>query len=185
MQPVAFWSGSFAFDAVKARLMADDFVKPRYPSYMSVVRQIYSEGGVRAFYRGLTPCLLRAAPVNVRRLILDRTDTAGFGALRLGNRDARDERAASPITMFIVYVLAVGEHAGAVAEGPGSGVGNGCARVALTTTGTMPPVSTLIDGCPTAPSSELIGPPCAVMEISVQSADRPAGLSTHRRSDRT
>jgi len=66
----AFWSGSFAFDSVKARIMADDFVKPRYSSYGDVVRQIYAEGGVRAFYRGLTPCLLRAAPVNASALFV-------------------------------------------------------------------------------------------------------------------
>lgn len=47
--------------------MADDFVKPRYNSWMAAARQIYAEGGMRAFYRGLTPCLIRAAPTNVRR----------------------------------------------------------------------------------------------------------------------
>lgn len=99
--------------------------------------------------------------------MLDPTHSLGLGSLRLGDRHASHERAASPLELFIVYSLAVGEHAGAVALGPGSGVGNGCARVALTTTGTMPPVPTLIDGCPTAPRSELIVPPCAVIDTTV------------------
>ena len=31
-------------------------------SMSAVARQVYSERGLRGFYRGLTPCLLRAFP---------------------------------------------------------------------------------------------------------------------------
>lgn len=57
-----FWIGSFPFDAVKNRLMSDSPTNPRYSGIKSAARQIYAEGGARAFYRGFVPCLLRAFP---------------------------------------------------------------------------------------------------------------------------
>ena len=33
-------------------------------SFVTVVREIYKGGGVRNFYRGIAPCLVRAVPAN-------------------------------------------------------------------------------------------------------------------------
>jgi solute carrier family 25 carnitine/acylcarnitine transporter 20/29 len=42
-----FWLLSLPFDAVKNRLMADSPTNPRYPTWRSAARQIYTEGGPR------------------------------------------------------------------------------------------------------------------------------------------
>ncbi|CAK5280501.1 unnamed protein product [Mycena citricolor] len=36
----------------------------RRPSFISVAHQIHREEGLRGFYRGLTPCFIRAFPSN-------------------------------------------------------------------------------------------------------------------------
>lgn len=46
-----FWLLSLPFDAVKNRLMADSPTHPRYPTWRSAARQIYSEGGPRVSWR--------------------------------------------------------------------------------------------------------------------------------------
>lgn len=58
----AFWITAFPFDAVKNRMMADSITNPKYPTWMSAARSIWLEGGMRAYYRGFVPCLLRAFP---------------------------------------------------------------------------------------------------------------------------
>lgn len=52
LSSTVFWTGSFCFDAVKNRLMSDSVTAPRYAGWLPAARQIYAEGGVRAFYRG-------------------------------------------------------------------------------------------------------------------------------------
>ncbi|KAI5478901.1 mitochondrial carrier protein [Pseudohyphozyma bogoriensis] len=52
-----FWIGSFPFDAVKNRLMTDDIKNPRYPTWMSAARQIWSEGGIRYVLLSFYPSL--------------------------------------------------------------------------------------------------------------------------------
>ncbi|KAM0748561.1 mitochondrial carrier [Meredithblackwellia eburnea MCA 4105] len=79
----AFWLGSFPFDAVKNRLMADSPSNPRYPTWMSAARQIWSEGGIRAVYRGFVPCLLRAFPTNASALFVWETTMRFMGAEQL------------------------------------------------------------------------------------------------------
>lgn len=63
-----FWLVGYPLDMVKNRIMCDSFTNPRYPTWMSAARAIWVEGGAKAFYRGLTPCILRAFPTNAAAL---------------------------------------------------------------------------------------------------------------------
>ena len=65
----------FPIDTVKSRLQAAEGKQ----TISSTVRHIYSKGGVRAFFPGIGPALLRAVPANaaatlgweMTRLVLD------------------------------------------------------------------------------------------------------------------
>ena len=60
---VTLWTLTFPIDVVKTRIQTD--VEGRYKSALHCIRSTYvNEGGLRAFYRGFTPCLLRSMPVN-------------------------------------------------------------------------------------------------------------------------
>lgn len=61
------WCCSFPFDMVKSKIQAVNLRETkagRPPSISSVARAVMQDGGVRALYAGLGPCLLRAFPVN-------------------------------------------------------------------------------------------------------------------------
>ena len=61
----AYWS-VYPLDVVKSAMMADAIERPqrRFPTMLQATRTLYAEGGVRRFFTGLSPCLLRAAPAN-------------------------------------------------------------------------------------------------------------------------
>lgn len=58
----AFWAVSLPADNIKTRQQA--FGKKSAPSVQETARRIWAEQGVRGFYRGLAPCMLRAFPSN-------------------------------------------------------------------------------------------------------------------------
>ncbi|KAI0788510.1 mitochondrial carrier [Abortiporus biennis] len=59
----AFWIMGIPADNIKNRMMACQVTGPK-PTFMGTVRTIYAGAGMRGFYAGLTPCLLRAFPSN-------------------------------------------------------------------------------------------------------------------------
>ena len=63
---VIFWSAVYPFDVVKSTLQSDAIVKSErhYKGTWDCFRKLYADGGLRSFYRGLTPCVLRAIPAN-------------------------------------------------------------------------------------------------------------------------
>lgn len=61
---IVYWLFAYHFDAIKNRIMTDSDVTPRYKGVADAARQIYRESGLRGFYRGFTPCVLRAFPAN-------------------------------------------------------------------------------------------------------------------------
>ncbi|OQS00163.1 Mitochondrial Carrier (MC) Family, partial [Thraustotheca clavata] len=66
-----YWCISFPLDTVKSVIQADA-LNPKYRVYNGVydcVRKLFQEGGVRRFFRGLSPCLIRAMPVNAVQFI--------------------------------------------------------------------------------------------------------------------
>lgn len=61
MAGMAAWIPVYPIDVVKTRIQNTAGVRGEQESAWQVMRQVYSEGGVGAFFDGLTPKLLRAA----------------------------------------------------------------------------------------------------------------------------
>ncbi|KAK5102626.1 hypothetical protein LTS08_003426 [Lithohypha guttulata] len=58
---IGFWVGSFPIDVIKTRLQGDAFGEAaQYRSARMAVAKTWQEGGVKAFWRGLSPTLGRA-----------------------------------------------------------------------------------------------------------------------------
>ncbi|KAK2461981.1 hypothetical protein APHAL10511_006444 [Amanita phalloides] len=76
-----YWIMAIPADNVKNRMMSYPYPLPyptsrsatsliARPSFLGVVRQIYTVDGPAGFFRGLGPCLLRAFPVNASALFV-------------------------------------------------------------------------------------------------------------------
>ncbi|KAK6518661.1 carnitine transporter [Arthrobotrys conoides] len=62
---IAMWISIFPVDTVKSRLQSAE----GKVTVGGVVREIYGKGGVKAFFPGLTPALLRAVPANAATFV--------------------------------------------------------------------------------------------------------------------
>jgi solute carrier family 25 carnitine/acylcarnitine transporter 20/29 len=64
---VMFW-GPWVYwlDVVKSSMQSDTPVKAQreFPTIIKTVKKIYNTHGIRAFFRGFVPCILRSAPAN-------------------------------------------------------------------------------------------------------------------------
>jgi solute carrier family 25 carnitine/acylcarnitine transporter 20/29 len=62
----SYWLGTYPIDVVKSAMMADSNIKSqrRYKGVLDTFQKLYAERGVKGFFRGLSPCLIRAAPAN-------------------------------------------------------------------------------------------------------------------------
>lgn len=61
----ALWLSSYPFDVVKSKMQSDGFGKDmKYKSMSDCFRQTYRGEGLRGFWKGITPTLLRAMPVS-------------------------------------------------------------------------------------------------------------------------
>ncbi|KAH8661449.1 mitochondrial carrier domain-containing protein [Tricladium varicosporioides] len=61
----ALWLASYPFDVVKSKMQSDGFGKEmRYKSMSDCFRQTYKGEGLRGFWKGIAPTLLRAMPVS-------------------------------------------------------------------------------------------------------------------------
>lgn len=59
------WVPVYAIDVVKSKLQVDGFgPNQKYFGTMDCIRKTYAAEGLRGFFRGFMPCMLRAAPVN-------------------------------------------------------------------------------------------------------------------------
>lgn len=58
------WLPGYPFDVIKSKYQADDIKNPKYTSIKSCIQDIYRTRGIRGFYSGIVPCLLRAPPAN-------------------------------------------------------------------------------------------------------------------------
>lgn len=58
------WIGIYPVDVIKSKLQTDSLSKPTYNGSLSVVRDIWTRNGIKGFYRGFIPTILRAAPAN-------------------------------------------------------------------------------------------------------------------------
>ena len=59
-------NGKCAVDVVKSSIQADNIFKDqrKYKGTLDAISKLYAEGGLKRFYRGFSPCLLRAFPAN-------------------------------------------------------------------------------------------------------------------------
>jgi len=70
---VTYWSLSYPIDVIKSSLQSDELERSRrkYHGIVDCARKLYrDEGGWRRFYRGFSPCMLRAIPANATMLIV-------------------------------------------------------------------------------------------------------------------
>lgn len=58
---LCYWLAAFPWDTLKARMM---LAEPPYPSLRAAAVAIYTDAGLAGFWRGFTPCALRAFPAN-------------------------------------------------------------------------------------------------------------------------
>eukprot|EP01137_Pigoraptor_chileana_P009048 Opistho-2@56722 len=59
-----YWLPIFPVDVIKSKLQADSLSSPKYSGTVDCIRKTFAEEGIRGFYRGLTPCVLRAIPAS-------------------------------------------------------------------------------------------------------------------------
>ena len=60
-----YWPLIYPVDVAKSAMQADNLVKNRqYPTLASTFSQLYKEGGVKRFFPGFAPCMMRALPAN-------------------------------------------------------------------------------------------------------------------------
>ncbi|QRG36321.1 hypothetical protein FDK38_000656 [Candidozyma auris] len=60
----ALWSAIYPVDVLKSKLQTDSLSKPSYSGSVSVAKDIIKKGGIKGFYKGFLPTILRAAPAN-------------------------------------------------------------------------------------------------------------------------
>lgn len=58
------WIGIYPVDVIKSKLQTDSLSKPTYRGSLDVVKDIWTKNGIKGFYRGFIPTILRAAPAN-------------------------------------------------------------------------------------------------------------------------
>ena len=66
-----YWVLFYPLDVIKSAMQTDALVRSerRFSGVADATRQLWAEGGVSRFYKGVTPCLLRAVPANAIMLI--------------------------------------------------------------------------------------------------------------------
>ncbi|KAF2721987.1 mitochondrial carrier [Polychaeton citri CBS 116435] len=65
-----FWLTSYPSDVIKQRIMTDELGPGRkYMHWKEAARAVYAETGWKGYWRGFTPCFLRAFPANACALV--------------------------------------------------------------------------------------------------------------------
>lgn len=59
------WISSYPFDVIKSKMQTDGFGKEqRYKTMRDAFAQTWATGGMKGFWRGIVPTLVRAMPVS-------------------------------------------------------------------------------------------------------------------------
>jgi solute carrier family 25 (mitochondrial carnitine/acylcarnitine transporter), member 20/29 len=67
---IMYWLVIFPVDVIKSAMMTDAIPRAQrqYPTMACAAQKLWAEGGVARFYKGFSPCLIRAAPANAAML---------------------------------------------------------------------------------------------------------------------
>jgi solute carrier family 25 carnitine/acylcarnitine transporter 20/29 len=65
----SMWLTCYPIDIIKSRVQTDSFSSPKYTSAINCLTTSVRAEGISCLFRGLTPCLLRAAPANAATFI--------------------------------------------------------------------------------------------------------------------
>ncbi|CDK28929.1 unnamed protein product [Kuraishia capsulata CBS 1993] len=69
LSATVFWIFAYPADVVKQVIMTDDVDNPRFKKYSQAVKYVYNErGGVKGFFRGFGPSIMRSFPANAAAL---------------------------------------------------------------------------------------------------------------------
>jgi solute carrier family 25 carnitine/acylcarnitine transporter 20/29 len=60
----SFWLSCYPIDVIKNRMQTQSITQPKYKGLIHCARTIMKEEGWRAFFKGLSPCLIRSVPAN-------------------------------------------------------------------------------------------------------------------------
>lgn len=61
---LVYWLAVFPIDTVKSVMQADTLQNPKYRGVIDCCEKLYREQGVKRFYQGISPTLIRAFPAN-------------------------------------------------------------------------------------------------------------------------
>ena len=67
---VMYWCAIYPVDVIKSAMMTDALApaQRQYPNMIVTAQKLWAEGGLPRFYKGFTPCIIRAAPANAAML---------------------------------------------------------------------------------------------------------------------
>ena len=67
---LGLWAPFYPLDVIKSTIMGDNYLKHqrKHSGIVETARSIYQAGGVPAFYRGFTPCVMRALVASAANL---------------------------------------------------------------------------------------------------------------------
>jgi solute carrier family 25 carnitine/acylcarnitine transporter 20/29 len=76
-----YWLLFYPLDVIKSAIQTDALAKGerRFCGVRDAARQLYAEGGIGRFYKGLSPCLIRSVPANAVMLITNTKVRAMLG----------------------------------------------------------------------------------------------------------
>lgn len=62
----AYWLTTYPLDVVKSTMQSDSIVKSerKYSTIANTFKLIYKESGIKGFFKGFTPCMVRSFPAN-------------------------------------------------------------------------------------------------------------------------
>lgn len=67
---ITYWMVIFPVDCIKSAMQTDTIIRSqrKYADVATTVKLLWKEGGISRFYKGFTPCIIRAAPANAAML---------------------------------------------------------------------------------------------------------------------
>lgn len=60
----SMWVTCYPFDVIKTKIQTGSLHPSKHLSIAAVTKDIYKTAGIKGFYRGFVPCIVRALPVN-------------------------------------------------------------------------------------------------------------------------